>query len=92
MVRSVIVMVTVALDGSVEVDCIVMTKLVVELDATLPEALPLNWVEIIAEVVDLTKKSTGYVSVMLLPVASAPLAEVVNENVAAADVLPATRS
>ena len=40
----------------------------------------------------LAKKPDGYVSVMVLPVASAPPAVVVNENVAAADVLPATRS
>ena len=38
------------------------------------------------------KKPDGYVSVMLLLVASAPPAVVVNENVAAADALPATRS
>ena len=40
----------------------------------------------------LAKKPDGYVSVMLLLVASAPPAVVVNENVAAAEVLPATRS
>ena len=40
----------------------------------------------------LEKKPDGYVSVMVLPVASAPPAVVVNENVAAADALPATRS
>jgi hypothetical protein len=40
----------------------------------------------------LEKKPDGYVIVMVLPVASAPPAVVVNENVAAADVLPATRS
>ena len=40
----------------------------------------------------LAKKPVGYVSVMLLLVASAPPAVVVNENVAAAPVLPATRS
>ena len=38
------------------------------------------------------KKPDGYVSVMVLPVASAPPAVVVNDTVAAADVLPATRS
>ena len=38
------------------------------------------------------KKPDGYVSVMVLLVASAPPAVVVNENVAAADALPATRS
>ena len=40
----------------------------------------------------LAKKPDGYVSVMLLLLASAPPAVVVNENVAAADVFPATRS
>ena len=40
----------------------------------------------------MAKKPDGYVSVMLLPLASAPPAVVVNENVAAADVFPATRS
>jgi hypothetical protein len=40
----------------------------------------------------LAKKPEGYVSVMVLPVASAPPAVVVNENVAAADALPAIRS
>ena len=38
------------------------------------------------------KKPGGYDSVMLLPAASAPTAEVVNENVAVTPVLPATRS
>ena len=39
----------------------------------------------------LEKKPDGYVSVMVLPIASAPPAVVVNENVAAAAVFPATR-
>ena len=38
------------------------------------------------------KKPDGYVSVMVLPLESAPPAVVVNENVAAAAVFPATRS
>ena len=40
----------------------------------------------------LEKKPDGYVSVMVLLVASAPPAVGVNENVAAAGVFPATRS
>jgi hypothetical protein len=40
----------------------------------------------------LAKKPDGYFSVMVLLVDSAPPAEVVKPNVAAADVLPATRS
>ena len=38
------------------------------------------------------KKPDGYESVILLPAASAPPAVVVNENVAAAPVLPEMRS
>ena len=41
---------------------------------------------------DVAKKPDGYVSVMVLLVASAPPAVVVNEIVAAAEVLSATRS
>ena len=41
---------------------------------------------------DDTKKSDGYVSVMVLPLESAPPAVAVNEKVAAAELLPATRS
>jgi len=40
----------------------------------------------------LEKKPVGYVSVILLPISSLPPAVVVNENVAAAGVLPTTRS
>ena len=41
---------------------------------------------------EVVKKPDGYVSVIVLLVASAPPAVVVNENVAAAAVFPATRS
>ena len=44
------------------------------------------------KVPDVVKKADGYVSVMVLLVASAPPAVAVNENVAAAAVFPATRS
>ena len=40
---------------------------------------------------EVVKKPDGYVSVMVLLVASAPPKVVVNENVAAASVFPATR-
>ena len=40
----------------------------------------------------LTKNAEGYVSVIVPPMATDPPAVVVNENVAAADALPATRS
>ena len=40
----------------------------------------------------LAKKPDGYVSVILLPAASAPPTVVVKVNVAAAELLPATRS
>ena len=45
-----------------------------------------------ASVPVLKKKLGGYVSVILLPIASAPPKVVVNENVAAAAVFPARRS
>ena len=59
--------------------------------ATLPVGGPLPLI-CTPGVPVLEKKPAGYVSVILPPVASAPPAVVVNENVAAADVLPATRS
>ena len=40
----------------------------------------------------LTKNAEGYVSVIVPPMATDPPAVVVNENVAATPVLPATRS
>ena len=43
-------------------------------------------------VAELLKKPGGYVNVMKLPMASAPPAVVVKLNVAAAELLPATRS
>ena len=64
----------------------------VRVGAALVPAAPLGAMEPTAGVADVAKKPDGYVSVILLPAASAPPAVVVNENVAAADVLPATRS
>ena len=58
--------------------------------ATVPVAPPPLMVT--PSVPVLEKKPDGYVSVMVLLVASAPPKVVVNENVAAADVFPATRS
>ena len=57
--------------------------------ATLPVEAPLNTTCGDPEV---AKKADGYVSVILLPGASAPPAVVLNENVTVAFVLPATRS
>ena len=57
--------------------------------ATAPPLTPLI---VAASDPALAKKPDGYVSVMLLPAASAPPAVVVNENVAAVPALPATRS
>ena len=57
--------------------------------ATAPPLTPLI---VAASDPALAKKPDGYVSVMLLPAASAPPAVVVNENVAAAEVFLATRS
>ena len=88
MVRPVTVTVTAVLDATAAV-AVVMTIWVLVGVATVPPLTPL----IVAWGVPvLEKKPDGYVSVMVLPVASAPPAVVVNENVAAAPVLPATRS
>ena len=85
MVRPDNVVVQVALAAIVCRLYVVMTR-VVGLHDGMPEMHP----EIVIE--EEATKYDGYVSVMLLPVASAPPAVVVNENVAAAPVLPATRS
>ena len=82
------VMVQVALAAIVCID-VMMTKLVVELEDTPPAMHPLAYIIIPVEE---AKKSDGYVSVMVMEEVSAPPAEVVNENVAAAGVLSATRS
>ena len=89
MVRPVNVTVT-ALPAAIAAVAVVMTICVPVGVAAVPVAPP----PLIATpgVPVLEKKPDGYVSVMLLPVASAPPAEVVNDTVAAAGVLPATRS
>ena len=89
MVRSVTVTVTAVLAATAAV-AVVMTIWVLVGVATLPVGpLPL----ICTPGVPVPeKKPVGYVSVILLPISSLPPAVVVNENVAAAGVLPATRS
>ena len=59
--------------------------------AALVPAAPLGAMKPTTGVADVAKKPDGYVRVMLLPAASAPPAEVVKMNVAAAAVLLATR-
>ncbi len=85
MVRPDNAMVQVELAGS----CIIveMTKLVVVLDENWLEAHPLTEKE-----TEVSKKLDGNVSVMWLPYSSSPTTVVVNENVAAAPLLPAMRS
>ena len=90
MVRPVTVTVTAVLAATAAV-AVVMTIWVLVGVATLPVGLLLPLI-CTQGVPVLEKKPAGYVSVILPPVASAPPAVVVNENVAAADVLPATRS
>ena len=90
MVRPVTVTVTTVLAATAAV-AVVMTIWVVVGVATLPVGGPVPLI-CTPGVPVLEKKPVGYVSVMVLPVASAPPAVVVNENVAAADVLPAQRS
>ena len=60
--------------------------------AALVPAAPLGAMKPTTGVADVAKKPDGYVSVIWLPAASAPPAVVVKLNVAAAGVLPATRS
>ena len=88
MVRPVSVTVTVVLAASVA-PAVVMTMEIAVGAAALPVAPPLMLTKGVALV---AKKPDGYDSVILLPAARAPPAVVVNENVAAAPVLPATRS
>ena len=89
MVRPVTVTVT-ALLAAIAAVAVVMTICVPVGVAAVPVAPP----PLIATpgVPVLEKKPDGYVSVMVLPVASAPPAEVVNDTVASAGVMPATRS
>ena len=90
MVRPVTVTVTAVLAATAAV-AMVMTIWVLVGVATLPVGGPLPLI-CTPGVPVLEKKPAGYVSVILLPISSLPPAVVVNENVAAADVLPATRS
>ena len=88
MVRPVTVTVTAVL-AAIDWVAMVMTIWVLVGVATAPPLTPL----IVAAGDPVPeKKPDGYVSVMVLPLESAPPAVVVNENVAAAEVLPATRS
>ena len=90
MVRPVKVTVT-ALLAAIDKVAMVMTIWVLVGIATLPVGGPLPLIST-PGVPMLEKKLDGYVSVIVLLVASAPPAVVVNENVAAAAVFPATRS
>ncbi len=88
MVRPVRVTVTAVLELSAAIP-VVMTIDVAVGAAALLDSPPLMATAGVALVV---KKPEGYVSVILLPAASAPPAVVVNENVAVAPVLPEMRS
>ena len=90
MVRLVTVTVTAVLALTAAV-AVVMTIWVLVGVATLPVGGPVPLI-CTPGVPVLEKKPVGYVSVILLPIPSLPPAVVLNENVAAADVLPATRS
>ena len=89
MVRPVTVTVTAVLAAIAAVAAVVMTIWVPVGVATVPPLTPLI---VTPGVPVLAKKPDGYVNVMVLPIASAPPAVVVNEKVAAAELLPATRS
>ena len=88
MVRPVTVTVTAVL-AAIAAVAVVMTIWVPVGVTTVPPLTPLI---VTPGVPVLAKKPDGYVNVMVLPIASAPPAVVVKENVAAADVLPAARS
>jgi hypothetical protein len=91
MVRPVTVTVTAVLAAIDWVEMVITIWVLVGV-ATVPVGGPLPLI-CTPGVAVLEKKLGGYVSVMILPpAASAPPAVVVNENVAAAPVLPATRS
>ena len=90
MVRPVTVTVKAVLAATAAV-AVVMTIWVLVGVATLPVGGPVPLI-CTPGVPVLEKKPVGYVSVILLPISSLPPAVVVNENVAAAGVLPATRS
>ena len=88
MVRPVTVTVTAVLRAIVP--AVMVMTIWVAVGATMVPVVPplIVTTKVPAEVV---KKPDGYFSVMVLPIASAPPAAVVNENVAAAAVFPATR-
>ena len=90
MVRPVTVTVTAVL-AAIDWVAMVMTIWVLVGVATVPVGGPLPLI-CTPGVPVLEKKPAGYVSVMVLPISSLPPAVVVNENVAAAGVLPITRS
>jgi hypothetical protein len=89
MVKPVTVTVTAAL-ASIAAPAVV-TTIWVQVGVRTEPVAPLPLICTLGDPV-LAKKPDGYVSVMLLPAASAPPAVVVKENVAAAESWPATRS
>ena len=91
MVRPVTVTVTAVLPAIASVAVVTMIRVLVGV-ATVPVGVTPPPLIVTSGVPALEKKPDGYVSVMVLLVASAPPAVVVNENVAAAGVFPATRS
>ena len=90
MVRPVTVTVTAVLRAMVP--AVMVMTIWVAVGATMVPVVPLPLIDTPKVPADVVKKPDGYVSVIVLLVASAPPAVVVNENVAAAGVFPATRS
>ena len=91
MVRPVTVTVTAVLAAIFGL-AVVMTIWVAVGVATVPVGVTPPALIVTPGVPVVAKKPDGYVSVMLLPISSAPPAVVVNETVTEAPVLPATRS
>ncbi len=92
MVRPTTVTVTVVLAGIAGVPVVMTIWLMVGMPTVPVEKTPPAPIITVTPGVSLTKNPSGYVSVMVPPEAMNPAGEVVNENVAEAPVLLATRS
>ena len=91
-VRPATVTVTVLLAGIAGVPVVMTIWVMVGMPTVPVETTPPALIITVTPGVPVTKNPAGYISVIVPPAAMDPAAEVVNENVAEAPVLPATRS
>jgi len=91
-VRPATVTVTVVLAGIAGVPVVMTIWVMVGMPTVPVEKAPAALIITVKTAAFETKNPAGYVSVIVPPAAMDPAAEVVNENVAEAPVLPATRS